>query len=173
MGRGSNRHATPSGGSGGGSGGTATGIFTAPTSGLEDVKFASGTPESAATYEKSLEQLTNYLRTQPWKGVSVLTQAIERMENLVLPEPEEPERKYYTDDTRMVTSDEPNNVNNTPRVPVVTDTLYAVLLQKYLTDHARWETKDTLYKENRSRAYNLFLQHCPTPLRTELKQAEK
>ena len=137
------------------------------------MKFASGTPESAATYEKSLERLTNYLGTQPWKGVSVLTQAIERMENLVLPEPEEPERKYYTDDTRMVTSDEPNNVNNTPRVPVVTDTLYAVLLQKYLTDHARWEAKNTLYKENRSRAYHLFLQHCPTPLRTELKQAEK
>ena len=96
------------------------------------------------------------------------------MTNLVLTEPEEPARKYYTDDTRTLTSDEPNNIDdNTPRVPVVTDTLYAVLLQKYLTDHARWESKDTLYKENRSRAYNLFLQHCPQALQTELKQKEK
>ena len=65
MGRADNRRTASTGGGGGGSGGSATGGFTAPTPGLEDVKFAGGTPEAAATYEKSVERLTEYLGIHP------------------------------------------------------------------------------------------------------------
>ena len=70
MGRAENRRTASTGGGGGGSGGSATGGFTAPTPGLEDVKFAGGTPEAAATYEVNVEKLTNHLRVQAWKGGS-------------------------------------------------------------------------------------------------------
>ena len=68
MGRMRNRRAAPAGGGGGASNGGATGGFTAPTSGLEDVIFAGGTPEAAALYEKNVERLTEHLGIQPWKG---------------------------------------------------------------------------------------------------------
>ena len=85
-------------------------------------------------------------------------------------EPEEPVRKYYTDSTKRDTSTQDTDDDGTPRVPVITDGLYAVLLQKHNKEYERWETKQTLYDENRARAYRLFLQHCPKPLKTELKQ---
>ena len=95
------------------------------------------------------------------------------MENAIDTEPEEPVRKYYTDNTKASSEETPNNENRSPRVQVVVDALYAVVLQKYLTAHKSWETKDILYKENRSRVYNLFLQHYPESIKTELKQGNK
>ena len=92
MGRAENRRTASTGGGGGGSGGSATGGFTAPTPGLEDVKFAVGTPEAAEMYEKSVERLREHLGVQPWKGISEVTQAIEKMENTVFGEPREPVR---------------------------------------------------------------------------------
>ena len=64
MGKSLNRQAAPSGSSGGWTGGTSTREFTAPTSGLEDVIFGSGTPEAAAIYEVNVEKLTNHLGVQ-------------------------------------------------------------------------------------------------------------
>ena len=173
MGRMRNRRSASAGGGGGASDCGATGGFTAPTSGLEDVIFAGGTPEAAATYEKNVERLTEYLGIQPWKGISELTQSTEKMENAVLVEPEEPARLYYTDTGRKTTTREPTEDDGTPLVPVVADALYAVLLQAYLSKHKSWEAKDAQHSENKSRAYNLFLQHCPEPIKTEVKQAEQ
>ena len=157
MGKSSNRRAAQSSGGGGATGGNAAGKFTAPTSGLEDVIFASGTPEAAATYEVNVERLNNHLGVQAWKGGSELTRAIEAMKDPIYPEPQEPVRMYYTDAERKTQAAKDSDDDGTPRVPVVGDSLYAVLLQKYIKDHERWETKDIGYKENRARAYRLFL----------------
>ena len=108
MGKSANRRTASTGGGGGGSNGSATGGFTAPTPGLEDVIFAGGTPEAAAKYEKNMEHLTEHLGVQPCKGISELTQAIERMENAVYEEPEEPIRLYYANASKTKTTLKPN-----------------------------------------------------------------
>ena len=149
MGKSSNRQAAPSGGSGGGSGGTSTGKFTAPTSGLEDVIFASGMPKAVAIYEVNVERITNHLRVQAWKGGSELTKTIEIMKDPIYEEPEEPVRMYYTDETRANQETDDSNDDNTPRVPVVNDSLYAVLLQKYQGPRALRDQGHPLHGEQR------------------------
>ena len=164
-----NRRTASTGGGGGGSGGSGTGGFTAPTPGLEDVKFAAGTPEAAAIYEKSVERLTEHIGIQAWRGVSELTQAIEKMKNVEYEEPEEPVRLYYSNEDKTSTTTEPTKEDGSPHTPVTSDGLYAVELQRYVNQHKSWEVKDSQYNENRSRAFNLILQHCPEPVKVEVK----
>ena len=143
MGKMANRRTASTGGGGGGSGGSGTGRFTAPTPGLEDVKFAAGTPEAAATYEKSVERLTEYIGIQAWRGVSELTQAIEKMKNVEYEEPDEPVRLYYLTDKKTSTTTDATNEAGAPYTPVTLDALYAVELQRYVNQHKSWETKDS------------------------------
>ena len=137
------------------------------------MKFAAGTPEAAAIYEKSVERLTEHIGIQAWRGVSELTQAIEKMKNVEYEEPEEPVRLYFVDSQKKRTTRKPTKDDGTALTPVVVDALYAVELQAYLNKHKSWETKDSQYNKNRSRAFNLFQQHCPETVKTEVKQAEK
>ena len=58
-----NRRSAPAGGGGGASDGGATGGFTAPTSGLEDVIFTHGTPRDAAVFEEVVKKITRHLGT--------------------------------------------------------------------------------------------------------------
>ena len=39
-----------------------------------------GPPRDAAVFEDAVKQITRYLGTQSWKGVSVLTTALESLE---------------------------------------------------------------------------------------------
>ena len=137
------------------------------------MKFAAGTPEAAAIYEKSVERLTEHIGIQAWRGVSELTQAIEKMKNVEYEEPEEPVRLYYSNTDRTKTTTEPTKDDGSPHTPVTSDGLYAVELQRYVNQHKSWEVKDSQYNENRSRAFNLILQHCPESVKTEVKNAEK
>ena len=80
---------------GGGSG--TQGKHTAPTPGLEKVVFTHGTPQDAAVFEDVVKQVTNYLASQGWKGVSKLRKALESLKDPVLVEPTRPKREYWED----------------------------------------------------------------------------
>ena len=69
MGKDSRRRRSRESGSGGSG---AQGKHSAPTPGLENVVFTHGTPRDAAVFEDVVKQVTSYLASQGWKGVSKL-----------------------------------------------------------------------------------------------------
>ena len=73
----------------------------------------------------------------------------------------EPTRKYYADDERTATVKGNTGQDSRLRVPVENDTLFSVRLQKYLSQYKSWEDRSTLWRENRSRAYNTLSAIAP------------
>ena len=117
---------------GGGSG--SQGKHTAPTPGLEKVVFTHGTPQDAAVFEDVVKQVTSYLASQGWKGVSKLRKALESLEDPTLVEPTRPEREYWEDEAKTKKTDKLVNDDGEALVPVMKDQLYAIELQIYSKD---------------------------------------
>ena len=134
----------PRSGDNGGGGSESQGKHTAPTPGLEKVVFTHGTPRDAAVFEDVVKQVTNYLASQGWKGVSKLRKALESLEDPALVEPTRPEREYWEDEAKTKKTDELVNDEGEVLVPVMTDQLYAIELQIYSEDKKTWRDESTV-----------------------------
>ena len=86
----------------GGSGAATPKKFTAPTSGLENVYFTWGTAKDAAKFEDTVSHLARHVGTQPWRLSSIASKAMLAIAAPVIAETDRPTRKYWTDTTRMV-----------------------------------------------------------------------
>ena len=124
----------PRSGDNGGGGSESQGKHTAPTPGLEKVVFTHGTPRDAAVFEDVVKQVTSYLASQGWKGVSKLRKALESLEDPNLEEPTRPEPWYWTDSTKTDKTLELTGPGDRALEPVIKDALYAVELQIYAND---------------------------------------
>ena len=75
---------------------------TAPTPGLGDVYFAWRTAKDAAKFEDTVSLLARNVGTRLWSNSSVALKAVSAIETPMIVEPDQPARKYWTDSTRTV-----------------------------------------------------------------------
>ena len=103
----------------GGSGAATPKKFTAPTSGLEDVYFTWGTAKDAAKFEDTVSQPARHVGTQPWRLSSVASKAMSAIEAPVITSPVRPSRKYWTDGTRLVETNDKTSGTGAENDPIV------------------------------------------------------
>ena len=163
----------PRSGDSGGGGSESQGKHTAPTPGLEKVVFTHGTPRDAAVFEDVVKQVTSYLASQGWKGVSKLRKALESLEDPSLEEPVRPKRWYWKDESKSDKTLNLTGADDRPLEPVIKDALYAVELQIYADDKKVWRDESAVWDENQTRAYSVFESHCPESLIEDLKVSPK
>ena len=70
-------------------------VFTAPTSGLNNVTFTRGTTRDAVIYMDTLNKLARYVGTQPWSQSTVAAKAMIELAKPKLVEPTKLTRMYY------------------------------------------------------------------------------
>ena len=121
--------------------------FKAPTPGLENDYFTTGSAKDAAQFEEVKLKLSRYVGTQSWKGAHVAAQAME------LVEVEEPV---------FVKSAQPVKTEGK-------DVEFEMDVMEYKDDFVCHSSGKTAWDKNKGRMYHLVLQHCPKELEGKLK----
>ena len=161
--------------------------YKAPTSGLEEVVFTWGTARDAAKYEEVKSKLSHHVGVQNWKFATETSKAMAGLEEPVFTKPVRPVREYWTDITRTVTTLDRTRTEIVPgeegppivaestrvinNIPTQEEWELQIATADYLEDNKAYKERKTAWEENRSKAFYLVLQHCPSELKNELKNA--
>ena len=144
--------------------------FVAPTAGLGNVYFTTGSTQDAAEYQDTVRKLARHVATTSWKQASVLSKAMTDLKDPTSELPTRPTRKYITEDGAEV--DNRVNAKGVLNVAKVDDIDYVETMDKYKSKLCRVETTQENWEENRTKGYNLVLQHCPPELEAELRNQD-
>ena len=153
-----------------------SGGYEAPTAGYEDVLYAHGTTKAAALFGTTNTKLARYVSVQSWSGATIAGKAMEKLADPPLIEPArpDPEEKYEVE----VDVEEPDPLDADKIITVKktviksrTKDLSQLKMETdiYMLHYKNWLSEDLNWKTNRSRVYNLVLQHCPPDLEEILK----
>ena len=163
----------------GGSGAATPKKFTASTSGLEDVYFTWGTAKDTAKFEDTVSQLARHVGTQPWRLSSVASKAMSAIEASVITSPARPSRKYWTNETWLVETNDKTSGTGTLSDPVVglipvkEEWDHLLDVDDFKIERRAFQEREAAWKENRAKCYYLVLSHCPKELEQELRNSTK
>ena len=153
-----------------------SGGYEAPTAGYKDVLYAHGTTKAAAKFGTTNTKLARYVSVQSWSGATIAGKAMEKLADPPLIESPRPSQDEEYDTEVEVDEEDPNDSTKTIKVKKTMTKSRPKDLSKlkmetdiYMLHYKSWLTKDLNWKTNRSRVYNLILQHCPPDLEEILK----
>ena len=139
---------------------TTTEKFTAPTTGLQDVYFTTGTNEDAANFNKTKKRLARYVGTCNYRGAAAASLVIETMTNpifTVTKRPDQPILKTASGD----------KIDKAQEKILILD--YGVEIANYIEDQRETRIEDPDWKENGPKLWNLVLPHCPKTVTLKLE----
>ena len=142
-----------------------TAEYQAPTVGLEDKVFTIGSALYAAKFETVKEKLGKHFATQSWSEGEDAAAAFETLTQPVYDEPEEPDipERYIAADGGKSEEDLAYEVKLM---------IYKMQISKYARNHDEWTKSVKNWKNNRSRMFDIVLQHCPTDLVQRIKSKD-
>ena len=114
--------------------------FRAPTPGLETTVFNVGSTKDAANFNDVNQQLVRYCGVNFSRGADVVTKALEEQKSPVFTKPPDPA--------------DPDNAVQVKKMSIKLDAC---------------EKDKKVYEENKARAFNLYLLHCPRYLEDKIK----
>ena len=136
--------------------------------------FTWGTAKDAAKFEDTVSQLARHVGTQPWRLSSVASKAMSAIEAPVITSPVRPSRKYWTDGTRLVETNDKTSgtgAENDPIVdlePVKEEWDHLLDVDDFKLERRSFQEQEASWKENRAKCYYLVLSHCPKELELSL-----
>ena len=131
---------------------TTTEKFTAPTIGLQDWYFTTGTNEDAANFNETKKRLARYVGTCNYRGAAAASLVIETMTNLIFTSTKRPDKP-----TLKTAGGE--KVTDAQEKILILD--YGVEISNYIEDQKETRIEERDWKENGPKLWNLVLSHCP------------
>ena len=131
---------------------TTTKKFTAPTTGMEDVFFTTGTNEDAANFNETKKRLARYVGTCNYRGAATASLVIKTMTNPTFTATKRPDQSNL----ETLTGDK---VDESKEKILILD--YSVEIAKYIKDQKETRIEEQDWKENGPKLWNLILTHFP------------
>ena len=139
---------------------TTTEKFTAPTTGLQDYYFTTGTNEDAANFTETKKRLARYVRTCNYRGVAAASLVIETMTNPTFTTTKRTDAPTLKNAGReKVTEAQGKNI--------IID--YGVEMTSYIEDQKETRIEEHDWKENGPKLWNLILSHYPKQVTLKLE----
>ena len=120
-----------------------------------NVLFSFGSTKDAAEFITTKSKLAWLVETQPWPAASVASMVIEDLANPTM----SPHKRPTLEET---------NQDGTTKTRTSDDVEYKMEIEDFIADNKTVQAKKDEWDENKPRAYNLVLQHCPPKLETRL-----
>jgi hypothetical protein len=143
---------------------TTPSTYSAPTAGLQKVLFSFGSTKDAAEFITTKSKLARFVGTQSWPGAAAASMAMEDMAEPILTPPIRPKLEQET-----IKQDGTTETITRPE----TSPMFKMEVEDYIAANKTYNSKKDKWEENRPRAYNLVLQHCPPELETRLTSQAK
>ena len=126
--------------------------FKAPTTGLEDILFTTGTNKDAANIIDTKKRLARYVGTCSYRGVAKSSLVIETMT--------EPTFTTNTRPTKPTLKKEGGvAVDDSVKEMLLLD--YSIEVAKFIDNEKEARIEERDWKENGPKIWNLVLSHCP------------
>ena len=139
---------------------TTTEKFTAPTTGLQDCYFTTGTNEDAANFIETKKRLARHVGTCNYRGAAVASLVSETMTSPTFTTMKRPDVPTLKDAGGEKVSEAQEKI-------LIID--YGVVMANYIEDQKETRLEERDWKENGPKLWNLVLSHCPKTVTLKLE----
>ena len=134
--------------------------FTAPTTGLTDCHFTTGTNEDAANFIETKKRLARHVGTCNYRGAAVASLVIETMTSSTFTTSKRPDALTFKDEEGVKFSKAQEKL-------AIID--YGVVMANYIEDQKETRLEERDWRENGPKRWNFVLSHCPKTVTLKLE----